>query len=343
MRIAIVGGGLAGCAAAFELKRRGHEPVIYESNPSIADGASGNLTGLYNPRFGAEWTPQSQYFSKAFTLARDLFPTLGDIDHDPTGCMHLINDEKKVIRYSKMLKSWGWGDDDMRITSAQETSDLCGVETEFEGLWLLHSGTVSPPKLCSAYIDGVEVHVNAQVDGLESLDADIVILAAGPALRAFEKTQSLGLGAVRGQVTMVKDTEQTASMKTNICYSGYMTKAQNGMHMIGSTFRRWLDHTDLIEQDDVDNIERMVGALPSFSGERFDIVSSRASVRTTARDHFPVVGQLDKKTFVTTAHGSHGILSSLMAAEILANMIEGKAQSVGDEVIAALSPDRFND
>ena len=83
MKIAITGAGLAGSALGYVLKQAGLEPIIYEANASVADGASGNLTGLYNPRFAAEWTPQSRYYSKAFELARDLFPTLEGIEHDP--------------------------------------------------------------------------------------------------------------------------------------------------------------------------------------------------------------------------------------------------------------------
>ena len=341
MRVAILGGGLAGCALGFILKQVGLEPVIYEANASLADGASGNVTGLYNPRFGAEWTPQSRYFSKAFELAGELLPTLEGIDYDSCGCMHLINDEKKIIRYSKMIESWGWNADDMRITSPQETSEICGIETAFEGLWLPHSGTVSPPKLCGAYTDGVEVHCDARIENLKDIQADIIILAAGPALRHFEETKHLDLRAVRGQVTMAKETPQSAAMKTNICYSGYMTKARDGMHMIGSTFQRWLDHIDAMAEDDAENISRMQESIPAFKGD-FEVLNARASVRTTSKDHFPVVGRLSENLYVSTAHGSHGILSSLMAAHILRDMILDKAQMVDNEVIAAVSPQRYD-
>ena len=341
MKIAIIGGGLAGGAAAFMLKNAEHEPVIYEANDSIADGASGNVTGLYNPRFGAQWTPQSQYFSKAFEHACDLFPKLGDIDHDPSGCMHLINDEKKIIRYSKMLESWGWDEDDMQILSQAQTSEICGIETGFQGLWLPRSGTVSPPKLCAAYSDGVFTNTGVRIDDIDAVNADLIILAAGPTLRDTNDTKRIGFQAVRGQVTMVKETEQTKAMKTNICYSGYITKAKDGVHMVGSTFQRWLDHSEIIEQDDVDNLNKLATAIPSFPTE-LEIVGQRASVRTTSKDHFPVVGQLSDNLYMTTAHGSHGILSSLMAAEILVNMIDNKPQPLSDDVLVALSPHRFS-
>jgi flavin-dependent dehydrogenase len=45
MKVAIIGAGLAGTAAAWALRQAGAEPVIYEAGPEIAPGASGNPVG----------------------------------------------------------------------------------------------------------------------------------------------------------------------------------------------------------------------------------------------------------------------------------------------------------
>jgi len=334
VRVAIIGGGLAGCAAAFELKRRGHEPVIYEAGESLASAASGNAIGLYNPRFGAEWSPQSQYYAAAFERALDVFAEFDDIDFDPCGALHLITDEKKARRFGKMIESWP--SVEMRLVNVREASAIAGVEVGCEALYLPQSGRVSPPKLCAAYSDGVEVHCHAKAD---DIDADIIVLAAGAAMRGFDEASSLDLGAVRGQVTMIKE---AAPLKANICYGGYISSAVDGAHMVGSTFQRWLDHSEIIDQDDADNLEKLYAALPSFPRE-LEVVGRRAAVRTTSRDHFPVVGSLSDKVYVSTAHGSHGILSSLMAAEVLGCMIDNKPQPLSDDVNDALSPHRFKD
>ena len=182
----------------------------------------------------------------------------------------------------------------------------------------------------------MEVHFNH--DG-KDVDADITILAAGPALREFEVARDIDLRAVRGQVTMIKE---VVPLKTNLCYGGYVSAAVDGVQMIGSTFQRWLDHSEILDKDDTDNIEKLHEAVPAFP-TNVEVVGSRASVRTTSKDHFPVVGQLDDGLYISSAHGSHGILSSLMAAEILAAHIAGKPSPVSQDVISALSPHRFKD
>lgn len=342
MRVAIVGGGLAGCAAAYVLKQAGHDPVIYEAGDALANGASGNPAGLYNPRFGAEWSAQSQYFSSAFREALSTFEHFDDIDFDPCGCLHLINDEKKERRFSKMVESWEGVD--MRLVDADAASEIAGIEIGHEALYLPRSGTVSPVKLCQAYADGVEVRLNAAGDPVEdprfrgeSKEYDVVILAAGPALRGFEETRDMDLRAVRGQVSFIKE---ALPLKTNLCYGGYMTKAVAGQHMVGSTFQRWLDHSEIIDADDGENIGNLRASIPAAS-EGLEVVGHRASVRLTSRDHFPVVGQVSDKVYVSAAHGSHGILSSLMAAHILAATIDGGVSPVSGDVLKALSPQRF--
>ena len=224
----------------------------------------------------------------------------------------------------------------MRLVSAQEASEIAGVKIDHDALYLPQSGSVSPSQLCAAYARDIEVHLNAQED---DVDADIVILAAGTAMRDNKNTKHIDLKLVRGQVTLVKE---ALPLQTNICYGGYISAAVGGVHMVGSTFQRWLDHSEIMPEDDADNLEKLCSVIPPAQ-RHFEVVGQRASVRTTSRDHFPVVGQLSDKLYVSTAHGSHGILSSLMAAEILANMIDGAPQSLGDDVLAALSTDRFND
>lgn len=347
MKVAILGGGLAGTACAWALKQAGHEPVIYEAGAALAAGASGNEIGLYNPRFGAEMTPQSAYYAAAFREALQIFSHFEGIDFNPCGALHLINDEKKQIRFSKMIESWTNAGLEMEMLRAKEASHVAGVEISKDALYLPQSGYVSPKKLCAMYAKGVEIQfdvvrdpaVKPQDDALFK-DADAIILACGPALREFEGVKHLPLGAVRGQVTKLVATPESEALKCNICYGGYVSKAHDGAHMVGASFQRWLDHSDVIDQDDEDNLSKLAENVPSLSND-FETVGHRASVRTTSRDHFPIVGQLSDKLYISTAHGSHGILSSLMGAKVLAAMITGAKPVFGDDVISALSPSRF--
>ncbi|MBK9586666.1 MAG: FAD-dependent 5-carboxymethylaminomethyl-2-thiouridine(34) oxidoreductase MnmC [Alphaproteobacteria bacterium] len=343
MKIAIIGGGLAGTACAYVFRRTGLEPVLYEEAATLAPAASGNAVGLYNPRFTAEKGPEQEFYSGAFFAALKVFETLEGIDWNPCGALHLVNDEKKAKRFPQTAQNWGWGADEMRMVHAKEASEIAGVKIEHDALYLARPGTVSPRKLCAAYAEGVEVHLDHPVSDLSEIQADAIVLAGGMGLLKFPAAAGLPLRAVRGQVTYIDPVEETRRLRCTLGYGGYVAPVVEGVHCVGSTFQRWLDHSEILGQDDLDNLLRLHEHVPAFRGLH-TIAGQRAAVRTTAPDHFPIVGTLDegRRIYVSTAHGSHGILSSLRAAEFLAEEFTGVAEPTFSEgLIAALSPQRF--
>ncbi len=333
MRVAIIGAGLAGCALALFLKRAGAEPVIYEAGAEIAPAASGNPAGLYNPRFTAEFGAEAEFYSAAFALALEIFPGLGDVGWRACGALHLITDEKKEKRFSQTVRNWPAPE--MRLVDAREASEIAGVEIAHDALYLPRSGLVSPRTLCTAYAADVEILFNAPVSSLPPADA--VVLACGMGVAGF--FPDLALRAVRGQVSFVKASSRSAELKTNICYGGYISAPVEGVHMAGSTFQRWLDHTDILPEDNADNLAKLERAVPALAG--LEIAGARAAIRTTSPDHFPVAGQAGENSYVSAAHGSHGILSTLMTARILTDMILKQPPRVSQRVIERLSPKRI--
>lgn len=337
MRVAIIGGGMAGAACAYFLQQYDMECIIYDAAGQLASKGSGNSLGLYNPRFAAEWTAEAEFYKEAFELALQVFPTLGEVDWRPCGALHLMTTDQKSKRFHKMAQSWPWGVDMMRLLSAAEASDIAGVRVDYDALYLPQSGAVSPPLLCATYADGVEVCAQAVTD-IDALDADIVILACGTSAASMT---GLPLKPVRGQVTDVRGNSVSAALKTALCYSGYMMPADaDGVHHVGSTFQRWLDHDRILPEDDQDNIDKFCTAVPALAGD-YTVVSHRAGVRVAAPDHMPVIGHLRNNVYISAAHGSHGILSSLMGAKLLAAMIAGGDLPVSARVIERLSPQRF--
>lgn len=342
MRINIIGGGLAGCALAYVLKKRGMEPVIYEASSDLASGASGNEVGLYNPRFTAQLDEAGIFYTAAFREVLDVFGQAGkDIECDPCGTLHLMDIERKQKRYPKTVQSWQWPKDDMYIVNAQEASDIAGVELIHDCLYIEKSGKVSPRKLCAYYARGVEVHLNASIDNLTLLQGEVNILACGMGVLKFEVAAGLPLMAVRGQVSYIQASAYSSLLKVALCYGGYIAPADNGVHCIGATFQRWLEHCNCLEEDDLANIEKMIEAIPSLETP-YDVMKSRASVRTSSKDYFPVVGQFLDGIYISTAHGSHGILSSLLSAVILSDMVTGVDNTMPSSVLNALSPLRFS-
>lgn len=342
--VAIIGGGLAGTACAYMLRQRGIKSTIYETGAALASGASGNPIGLYNPRISAQRGPESDFYTAAFSLALRSFGNLDDIDWNPCGALHLATDETKQKRFRACAANWGWPDDHMRMVDAQAASEIAGIAIAHEALWISQSGFASPRKLCERMAQGSKVKIINSFSDIDWAAGRPVILAAGIGVKNFPAANFLPLKPVRGQITLATPSDGRAKMlHTNLCYGGYTSMAAGGIHVIGSTFQRWLDHSEVMDQDDHDNITKLEKNVPALKGA-FIIAGRRAAIRTVTDDHFPVIGKLPEheRVFVSTAHGSHGILSALLGAQIIADMVTGTSLSVSSAVIEKLSPARYN-
>lgn len=341
MKIAIIGAGLAGLSCFNNLKRYASDIKIYEAGDGLAPAASGNSVGSVNPRFTAFRNEQSDFYTSAYAGAVKFFEGCSEeVNWQKCGALHLITDEKKQTRFEQTVQNWSWPEEYMQIVNAAEASEIAGVTIQHDALYLPFSGYLSPAKLCAYYARGADIEFGARIKSIKDLDADIIILSCGQGMRDFAPW--LKTGHVRGQITRAKASGYSADLKCNVHYGGYCTPAIDGIHTIGASFQRWLDHSDLIDQDDQDNIDKLAAVLPSVA-MNLKPDGARASVRTTSPDHFPIIGRHPEfeNVYISTGHGSHGIVSSFAGAQLITDLIMGHPRSQTKETIEALAPQRF--
>lgn len=351
-KVAVIGGGIAGASLAYTLSTRGCDITLFEKN-GLASGGSGNDRGLCNPRLSAGKGPEADFYSPAFNLAHRLFAELSqtdDIGFKACGSLHMIFDDNKDKRYHGFKKNWGWHDDHARIISAAESSDTAGVKILQPSLYLAGAGMVSPKKAtfrmaASAKIvmrDVSRIEEDGSAWRIDGEDFDCVILAGSFDVLKFPYTCMLPIEKVRGQVTSIRTTPVYNQLQTNLCYGGYASVAEQGTAILGSTFQTWIDDPALRPEDDLDNIDKLKAVAPHIA-EGLSVTGGRASFRSAAKDRAPVIGPIHgvENLYISTAHGSHGILSSIMGAEYLTSKIMGDAQILPRSVERFLSPSRF--
>ncbi len=333
--VAIIGAGLAGTACAHVLRQYGLNVKLYDST-GIAAGASGNDLGLINPRLSALRTAESDFYTSAYALALRTLQMLPNIDFEQVGALHLIMDAEKQKRLYQTQKNWAWSPEHMVLVSAQEASEIAGITLDNEALYLADSGFVSPRKLSAALAEGTDCEVR-QITTLDDIEADVIILAngAGAAILA-----DLPIHTVRGQITQIGTETTSQSLRCNLHYGGYLSAAREGRHMVGSTFQRWIDHTETMEEDNAYNLSMMTKAVPSLQAN-YRVMGARASLRCASKDRFPLIGVLNDSVYLSVAHGSHGIVSALAGAHILADILRGGIRSQSRDTQGILSPRRF--
>lgn len=348
--VAVIGGGLAGTSAAYLLTQAGRTVTIFEAS-ALADGASGNPAGLFNPRFSASRSVDSDLYGSAYALALRVFRELDNTGYRSCGSLHLVTDEDKRAKFSALLESWGWHADHLKFLTSEQASEAAGIALAHDALYLPDAGTISPRRLCAAYADGIETR-------LESVDAishdgthwlvngsrfDAVVIANGEGGLAFSQTRDLPVSTVRGQISFAAATPVTDSLRMNLCYGGYCSPAAEGVHTVGSTFQPWLTERTVRDEDHARIVAGLEAAVPSLAGE-MKVTGGRAALRVAAKDRVPLGGRVEDHAphlYISTAHGSHGLLTSLIVAAQITALIDGSPQALPSSVLDHISPGRF--
>lgn len=331
-KIAVIGSGLAGCTAAHVLKNYGCNVEIYEKEEAIAAGASGNQLGLINPKLGSTGSVTQDYHASAYSMSVRYLEALGI--YSRCGSVHIGQHERRDEKLTKFIEKCGWHEDHMRAISADNTTEMTGIDIAHGGVYLPDAGFVSPMELCKTYSKNIPVHYGHEISQFNQIDADIIILAG--AYESKKIAPELELKPVKGQVTYIKELFPN---KANVCFGGYLSPAQNGQHCLGASFHRGENNQDVSGQDDIDNIANLKSVL-GYEG-KIEPIDNWVGVRCNSTDRYPIIGQYKDNIYTSIAHGSHGIISSLLAAHILAYKLGSGIQPIGQNILNQISPYRF--
>ncbi len=201
---------------------------------------------------------------------------------------------------------------------------------------------------------------------------DSVILACAFHSNQFDHTQYLPLRTVRGQITYVDATQYSRSHCHHaVNYEGYINPAYQGFHCVGATFNP--NDTDPSErlEEHKQNLTQLQRALPNMANHLsadHQTLSGRVGFRCQTPDYLPMIGPVADTSdfsvdfsdlrkgflkrqfptpkyvpglFVNTGHGSRGITSTALAAEIIAAYLNNEPYPVDRETLFALHPGRF--
>jgi tRNA 5-methylaminomethyl-2-thiouridine biosynthesis bifunctional protein len=206
----------------------------------------------------------------------------------------------------------------------------------------------------------------------ETLNVDQVVLAAGHASRDW--LDGLPLQAIRGQISTLALPRPTPLSQV-LCAEGYVMPAREGKLTFGATFSPNDDDSELRQSDHQRNLDELGRTAPSIAAQFADATSAlcrgRASVRAASPDKTPYAGPLpdvarwrrdyaalskDAKRaiassgdhypglhpglWVSTAHGSRGMVSAPLCAELIASRIHDEPMPLERELIDHLHPGR---
>jgi len=366
-RAVVIGGGLAGSAAADSLARRGWQTALVERHDRLAAEASGNPQGVLYARLSAHGTPLSRLVQDGYQytlrLLRARLPCDGEQWSD-CPVLQLAFDAQEARRQAA-LGALGFPDDMLRAAAAEEASALAGLALACGGLVFPGGGWVHPSALCRelASHPGIALcsrrkalRLQRSADGWRVLEAGtcigeapVVVVAAGVASGGFEQTSHLPLRVNRGQITLLPATRASAALRAVLCGESTVLPARAGLHSTGATFTREAG-TEATAADNAENLAMLARLSPALyealDGAALDSarLAGRAGLRCGSPDYLPLVGPLDESApglLLSTAHGSRGLITAPLSGEALAAWLEDEPAPLPADLMQALLPGRF--
>lgn len=363
--VAVIGAGIAGATLANALRLRGHTPTIFDAVDHLGTGASGNPVALIAPRLTRERVPMGRIIASAFLHAVRFYNDLQDAGADPwigaRGSYVMAQNDEEAERQSRAKRAYGWPDDMMQEVSSARASLLTSVDVSKGGSWFAGAGAVSPAKVITKLMEGIQVfkgqvaRVHASADGwyvdvpdsddIQAFDA--VCVAAGIGVMDVLGEDTFPLLSNRGQLTYVSSLSQSPNVA--ISYGGYVSPKltlDNGVtcHVLGASYARRDEVPDaewetLRQSDTEDMLANFAEQLPAI--DVGDVIGGRTARRATIRDYIPLAGEWDDGLYVLGGLGSRGFMTAPLLADLIADQISDAPLPLEAELVKALSPKRF--
>ena len=336
--VAIVGGGVTGCACALALAEAGRRVRVYEAR-EIAGGASGRNGGFalrggapaydaarrdLGPERARElWRMTERYLDRLEGLAGDAFRRTGSLRlaADP-GERSALEAEYEALREDGFAVEW-------RDELAEP------LRGRFDGA-IFHppDGSLQPARwvrrlAARAAEAGAELREHQRVESLDELEADQVVLATDGYTQGLLPELDAIVTPTRGQVLVTEPLERRLFPCPHYARHGYdyWQQTPEGRLVAGGFRDKAPDHEHTAEEEVTPliqgHLERFVTEL---LGEAPEITHRWAGIFGATEDRLPLVGAVPghDNVWVSCGYSGHGNVLGLACGELVAEAILGR-------------------
>jgi tRNA 5-methylaminomethyl-2-thiouridine biosynthesis bifunctional protein len=318
----IIGGGLAGCAAAWALAEQGWDSTVIDRHAEPAQEASGNPAGLFhgivNPQDGAH-----ARFNRIAALEAQRAVDWALREHAVpgalSGVLRLDTHPDGWRAMHEVLARLGLPTDYVQALDARSASAKAGMPLCLPAWWYPGGGWVQPGGLARAFLrragstsrwhgpQAVADLVSAggvwrarDADGHTIASARSVVLANGmDALRLLGRP-AWPMEAVRGQISRAS-AQVWASTGLSIpacpvAGAGYLLAAPDGEVLFGATAQPGNFDSLVRDQDHQANLATLARLVGRAVRLPIESLNGRVGWRCTSSDRLPLIGPVPQST-----------------------------------------------
>lgn len=362
MNVTIVGGGIVGCAIAYELASRGAQVRIIDPR-GTGRGATYASAGVLAPYVEGH----SEALLRLAVCGLDHYDGFiarvsGDarrrIEYRRTGTLQVARNEREARQLVDATRSLGAAQvphmyldgDAARELEPALSRDICAA------LLVPQHGYVAVPALMAALWDAASRHgvtlSTARVERIDpanrslrltttegTVSAEAVVIAAG----SWSSDVSIAAAPpapvrpIRGQLVHVRCAEPPVS-RVIWGVSAYLVPWQDGSVLVGATSEDVGFDESATAAGVRDLIEGATDIVPAVRTARFDEV--RVGLRPLSGDELPLIGASStmRNVYYATGHYRNGVLMAPLTAVLVADLLlDGRERPE----LALTRPDRF--
>ncbi|WP_298825093.1 bifunctional tRNA (5-methylaminomethyl-2-thiouridine)(34)-methyltransferase MnmD/FAD-dependent 5-carboxymethylaminomethyl-2-thiouridine(34) oxidoreductase MnmC [uncultured Piscinibacter sp.] len=376
----IVGGGLAGCAAAWALAEQGWRSMVVDRHAGPAGEGSGNPGGLFH----GVVTPDDGLHARWHRAAALAFERVAreavaqGVPGQVQGLLRMADETADLPAMRAMLQRLGLPSDYVDAVDAATASRIAGLGLAQPAWFYPGGGWIAPVALAAWYLRRAAdlatwcgntpvAELRQHGDAWQLLDAEgrvlhrarsVVLANAGDALRLLG-AEDWPVEPVRGQVSLAP-AQHVALPRVPLAGAGYVLPAVGGAAVFGATSQRGDGDASVRSDDHRVNLGRLARLTSVAATIEADALQGRTGWRWTSADRLPIVGGVPdgarravgsadqprfiprhEGLFVFTALGSRGIGMSALGARLLAAWVTGSPSPVEASLMDAVDPARF--
>ena len=335
--VGVVGAGFAGLFTARLLASGGVRVHLFDPNPASMPIA------LAHARLGDPSISRMRLRALALDYSNDWYRRLGC----KSGVLEVATDARHARQLRRRAETWAAADTSQRFLTSTECRDLTGLARIQEGLWHPQCHRVLGESLEEQLKSRPISHHRTEVLSCLNRDGNWHVQLASGASRAFSHLvvcagaaslrllPQISAHCVDGQMELAK---ADFSLPVGLVGRGFIAPIDGRQLVFGSTYEHEPLSKDAARTQNIHRtgtwLEALGARLPS------PVESSWRGRRLYHHDRMPIVGEVEPRLFVNTAHGSAGSTLAPLGAEVITSAILADPPALSPELVDLMRPTR---